>query len=95
MNSTIYCYGFLGAAAPAAIHTTLFMLKNLTIRRFSNFESPTVKQPARLVAALRALEKVIADPMFATRVGPEFHYRQIDQAMAYQAPDGAKAVLLS
>ena len=95
MNATIYCYGFLGAAAPTAMHTTLFMLKNLTIRRFSNFESPTVKQPARLVAALRALEKVIADPMFATWLGPEFRYRQIDEAMAYVASDGAKAVLVS
>ena len=76
-------------------HHPLFMLKNLTIRRFSNFESPTVRQPARLAAALRALEKVIADPMFVTWLGPQFRYQQIDEAMAYVAADGAKAVLVS
>src|SRR5450830_1710570 len=54
------------AAAPPAIHTSLLMIKNLTIRRFSNFESATVKQPARLVAALKVLQGLIADPMFAT-----------------------------
>lgn len=92
-NSTIYCYGFLGGAAPAAIHTTLLMMKNLTIRRFSNFESATVKQPARLVAALKALEPLIADPMFATWQGQQFSYQQIDAAMAYASPDGRKAIL--
>jgi NADPH2:quinone reductase len=94
MNSTVYCYGFLGAAMPAAIHTTLLMMKNLTLRRFSNFESQTVRQPARLVAALRALEKVIADPMFATWLGQAFSYQQIGQAMAYAAPGGRKAILV-
>jgi NADPH:quinone reductase-like Zn-dependent oxidoreductase len=93
MNATVYCYGFLGAAAPAAMHTTLFMMKNLTIRRFSNFESATVKQPARLVAALKALEPLIADPMFATWLGQEFSYGQIGEAMAYASPDGRKAIL--
>jgi len=47
-------------AAPAAIHTTLFMMKNLTIRRFSNFESATVRQPARLLGKAHQLGQVLA-----------------------------------
>ena len=93
VNASIYCYGFLGGAAPLAIHTSLFMLKNLTIRRFSNFESATVKQPARLVAALTTLQTLIGDPLFATWRGQEFRYEQIAEAMAYAAPGGRKAIL--
>jgi NADPH:quinone reductase-like Zn-dependent oxidoreductase len=93
MHSTIYCYGVLGGAAPAAIHTALIMMKNLTIRRFSNFESATVKQPARLAAALKALQALIGDPLFATWLGQEFRYEQIGEAMAYAAPGGRKAIL--
>jgi len=93
VNAAIYCYGFLGGAAPLAIHTSLLMMMNLTIRRFSNFESATVKQPARLVAALKVLQGLIADPMFATWRGQEFRYEQIGDAMAYSAPGGRKAIL--
>lgn len=95
MHSTVYFYGFLGGATPIAIPTALFMTKNLTLRRFSNFESATVKQPARLVAALDALERVIDDPMFRTRIGATFHYEQIEQAMAYAPPNGSKAILVA
>jgi NADPH:quinone reductase-like Zn-dependent oxidoreductase len=96
LNSTIYFYGFLGGAGtPAPIQTALFMMKNLTMKRFSNFESRTVKERERLVAALKTLEGVIADPMFTTKVGKEFSFDQIDQAMAYASPDGSKAVLLA
>lgn len=94
MNSTIYFYGFLGGAAPVSIPSVLFMMKNLSMRRFSNFESRTVKEPAKLAAALKTLEGVIDDPMFMTRTGKEFHYDQIELAMAYGSPDGAKAVLV-
>lgn len=93
VNATIYCYGFLGGAVPLAIHTSLLMMKNLTIRRFSNFESATVKQPARLTAALKALQALIANPMLTTWRGPEFSYEQIGEAMAYSSPDGRKAIL--
>ncbi len=41
MNSTIYIYGFLGGAVPVSVQSGLFMM-NLTLRRFSNFESRTV-----------------------------------------------------
>ncbi|SFT82361.1 alcohol dehydrogenase catalytic domain-containing protein [Paraburkholderia aspalathi] len=94
-NSTIYSYGFLGGTAPVSIQSVLFMMKNLSMRRFSNFESRTVKKQANLVAALQTLEGVIDDPMFKTRIGKEFRYDQIELAMAYESPDGAKAVLVT
>jgi NADPH:quinone reductase-like Zn-dependent oxidoreductase len=95
MNSTIYLYGFLGGATPFAIPSVVFMMKNLTVRRFSNFESRTVKEPEKLASALRALEGVIDDPVFTTRIGKTFRYDQIEMAMAYEALAGAKAVLVA
>lgn len=95
MNSTIYFYGFLGGTAPFSIQSVLFMMKNLSMKRFSNFESRTVKEQARLVAALKTLEGVIDDSMFTTRIGKEFHRDQIRLAMAYESADGAKAVLVT
>lgn len=95
MNSTIYIYGFLGASAPLTIQSVLFMMKNLTIRRFSNFESRTAKEPPKLVSALKALGDVIDDPMFRTGTGKEFSFEQIEEAMAYQPSDGTKAVLVA
>ena len=95
MHSTIHIYGFLGGAAPISIQSRLLMMKNLTIRRFSNFESGTVKDPHRLAAALKAIEGVIADPLFATRTGKVFGYEQIEAAMAYESREGAKAVLVA
>lgn len=95
MNSTVYFYGFLGGPVPFSIQSTLFMMKNLTLKRFSNFESRTVKDHDRLVAALDALEKVIGNPMFRTRIGREFHFDEIDDAMAYESSEGAKAILIA
>jgi NADPH:quinone reductase-like Zn-dependent oxidoreductase len=95
MNSTIYLYGLLGGASAFSVHSMLFMMKNLTMKRFSNFESSTVKEQGKLTAALKALEVVIDDPMFTTRIGEKFGYDQIEQAMAYEGLDGAKAVLLA
>ena len=95
MNSTIYIYGVLGGSAPLSIQSVLFMMKNLTVRRFSNFESPTVTVREKLVAALKALEGLIDDRMFATRIGKEFSYEQIEQAMAYESSEGGKAILVA
>ncbi|MEW6339282.1 MAG: Zn-dependent oxidoreductase [Pseudomonadota bacterium] len=95
MNSTIYFYGVLGGATSLSIQSAHFMMTNLTMRRFSNFESRTVKEQEKLVAALKALEGVIDDPMFRTRAGMEFGYDQIEQAMAYESREGAKAVLVA
>ena len=95
MNSMIYFYGFLGGAAAVPLQTALLMAKNLTLKRFSNFESNTVKDRQRLMAALNALEQMIQDPMFRTKVGKTFTFDQIEAAMAYQSQRGEKAVLVT
>ncbi|ASL42173.1 hypothetical protein bAD24_I01695 [Burkholderia sp. AD24] len=95
MNSTIYFYGFLGGAVPVSIQSVQFMMKNLSMKRFSNFESRTVKEQAKLIAALKALAGVIDGAIFTTRIGREFRYDQIELAMAYESVDGAKAVLVA
>lgn len=95
MHSTVYIYGFLGGAATIGIPTMLLMAKNLTIKRFSNFESRTVKENAKLIRALDALEGLIDDPMLTTRLGDTFRYDQIESAMAYEASHGVKAVLVA
>lgn len=94
MHSTIYTYGFLGGDTPMSIPSALLMMKNLTIRRFSNFESPTVKEPARLIRALKALEQVMDDPMLQTRTGKTMPFDEIEAAMQYNPSDGTKAVLV-
>src|SRR3984885_15752324 len=77
MNSTIYIYGLLGAANAVSVNSTLFLTKNLIMRRFSNFESRTVKEHEALISGLRALEDVIDDPLFTTGLGKEFRYHEI------------------
>ncbi len=94
MNSTVYFYGFLAGASPVSLSSAVFMMKNLTFRRFSNFESSTVRDEAKLTAALEDLESCIGDPLFHTRIGQEFRLDQIDAAMAHEATPRAKAVLV-
>jgi NADPH:quinone reductase len=93
VNSTIWCYGFLDSISPVSFPTALIMMKNLTLRRFSNFESATVRDRGRLEAALQALEPLIDDPLYRTRIGQTFVYEQIEAAMAYEGRGGAKAIL--
>lgn len=93
VNSAMYFYGFLGGQASFSLTTLLVMAKNLTLKRFSNFESATVKEPAKLQEALRYLQGVIDDPLFRTRLGKRFTYEAIDEALAYSGPGGTKAVL--
>jgi NADPH:quinone reductase-like Zn-dependent oxidoreductase len=95
MNSTIYVYGFLGGPAPITLPTVLLMGKNLTLRRFANLESATVSDPQQLAAAMKEIEKIIDDPFFKTRIGKEFSFDQIEEAMAYEAVPGLRAVLVS
>ena len=69
-------------------------MKNLTLKRFSNFESSTVRDPEKLAAALLGLQSCIDDPLFKTRVGEEFRLDQFDAAMSYEIVLGAKAVFI-
>ncbi len=93
-NSTFYFYGFLGGAAPVSLASALFMTKNLTMKRFSNFESATVRDRDTLGAALSDLRGMIDDPLFTTRIGKEFPLDQIEEAMRFESAPGAKAVLV-
>jgi NADPH:quinone reductase len=93
-NSTFYFYGFLAGAAPVSIASVVFMTRNLVMKRFSNFESATVRDPEKLGAALSDLRGVIDDPLFRTRIGKEFRLDQIDEAMRFESAPGAKAVLV-
>lgn len=94
-NSTIYVYGLLGGAAPVSFPSTLFLTKNLVVKRFSNFESQTVKDPTKLTAALKELEGLIDEPMFRTRIGRQFAFDQISEAMNYESRSGDKAILVA
>jgi NADPH:quinone reductase len=94
MNSTVYFYGFLSGASPVCLPSVLFMMKNLTLKRFSNFASATVRNADKLQAAFKYLESCIDDPMFATRVGQEFRLEQFDAAMNYETTPGLKAVFV-
>jgi NADPH:quinone reductase-like Zn-dependent oxidoreductase len=94
-NAAFYFFGFLGGPTPVSVQTVLFMSMNLTMKRFSNFESATVKDPTRLVSALRDIEGLIADPLFRTNIGREFGFEDIEEALRYTSAGGAKAVLVS
>ena len=93
-NSTVWFYGFLAGAAPVAVPSAVYMAKNLTMKSFSNFNSATVRDTAKLQRALEYLHEHIADPLFRTKVGRSFRLDQIQEAMAYETAPGAKAVLL-
>jgi NADPH2:quinone reductase len=93
VDATVYAYGFLGGPVPVAFPTALLVMRNLTLKRFSNFESPTVKDRESLVAALDDLSGVIDEPPFRTRIGRVFGFDQIDAAMSYERVAGGKAVL--
>jgi NADPH:quinone reductase len=93
LNSSISFYGFLGGSTPVSVPSRVFMMKNLTMKRFSNFFSSTVADREKLRAALTYLSGIIEDPMFRTRLGKRFRFDQISEAIAYEATPGAKAIL--
>jgi NADPH2:quinone reductase len=93
-NSTFYFYGFLSGPVPISIPTFLFVMKNLVMKGFSNFESATVKDDQKLAAALADLEGRIGDKLFRTRIGKEFGLDEIDAAMKFETAPGAKAALI-
>ncbi len=91
-RSSLFCYGFLSGPETMSFHSSLLMMKDLTIRRFSNFESPSVKDPHKLAAMLADLESCIGDPAFRTRIGRSFALSEFEAALGYVGSDGAKAV---
>ena len=92
-GSSIYTYGFLGGDQPLSIHTSLVLMKGLTIKGFGNFTSETVQDPTRLEEALTALSEIIGMPHFKTKVGKIFKLEEINDAMQFSSASGGKAVL--
>jgi NADPH:quinone reductase-like Zn-dependent oxidoreductase len=90
-QSSIFFYGFLSGAEKVEFPSAVFMMKDFTMRRFSNFHTVTVKE--RLGDMLKDLERCIDDPLFRTSLGRDFEPEEIEAAMEYE--DGSnKAVLL-
>ncbi|PKU22973.1 hypothetical protein [Telmatospirillum siberiense] len=58
-------------------------------------ESAAVSDPSKLAAAIKDIEGFVDDPLFRTKIGKEYRLDQIDEAMAYEAAPGARAVLVS
>lgn len=94
MNATVYIYGFLDGPTPISFPTMLLMGRNLTLTRFANLESATVRDPRQLALARKDIESMIDDSLFKTRIGKEFSFEQIGEAMAYEATPGNRALLI-
>ena len=94
-GSTIYSYGYLGGYdTPLQIPTRLLLTKGLTVRGFSNFASPTVRDPKNLEAALRHIGELLALPPCKTPVGRTYAFEDIDEAIAAVGKGKGKPVLL-
>ena len=92
-RSTFYFYGFMAAGASSSVSTSVFMEKNLTMKRFSNTQTETVTNDNKLVAALDALRERIADPLFHTRLGDTFSFDEIEHAIHYSDDKAGRPVL--
>ncbi len=92
--STVYSYGVLAGLQPFSLSSQLVMANSLTIKSFSNFGSPTVRDPQALAAALAELSRIIAMPHFQTKRGRGFAFAEIAAAMDYTAADGSKPILI-
>jgi len=70
------------------------MTKSLTLRSFSNFASPTVRDPQNLDAALRHIGELLALPHCRAPLGRTYTFEQIDEAMAAVGKGEGKPVLV-
>lgn len=93
--STVYIYGLIGGDKPIEVTNVLMISKKLTLRQFSSLECSTVEDPDKLATALKDIELLIDDPLFRTRIGKEFPFEQFEEAMAYEGPPSARAVLVA
>lgn len=90
-KSSIYFYGFLSGAERVEFHSSIFMFKDLTMKRFSNFETTTVKDEKKKLEMLKDLEGCIEDPLFKTSLGKDFELGEVKAAMEYKG--GAKKAI--
>ncbi|CAM4046062.1 NADPH:quinone reductase [Pedobacter westerhofensis] len=93
-GSTIYAYGFLGGNIPVAFHTGI-LIKGITIKGFSNFNTATVQDHDQLALALEEISKIIHMPHFKFKSGKDFQFEQVNEALAFVSSDGGKATLLA
>jgi len=94
-GGSVYVAGIMNASTPALISTLDVVEKNLTIKRYSLLETETVLDPEKLAAATREVEALVDDPLLTTRIGAEFSFDQIEEAMAYDSSSGLRAVLVA
>jgi hypothetical protein len=69
------------------------MAKDLTLRSFSNFRSPTIRNPLELETALQELSRMIAMPHFRTKRGKVFGFENVQGAISYVGEHGEKPIL--
>lgn len=89
-GSSVYFYGFLSGTEKVEFSSALFMMKKLTMKRFSNFDSSTVKE--RLGDMLEDLEGCIEGSVFRTSLGKEFELNKIGDTIEYE--EGKKKAVL-
>jgi len=92
-HATVYSYGVLGKESLFSIDGRLLMAKDLGLKSFSNFRSPTVRNPLELDTALQELSKIIGMPHFRTKRGKAFEFEQIQDAICYLGKRGKKPIL--
>jgi len=93
-GATIYVAGIMGASTPAVFSTMHIVEKGLTMKRFSLLETEIMSNPEKLATATRDIEAVIDDPLLVTKIGKEFSFDQIDDAMKYDSSAGLRPVLV-
>ena len=94
VRSSISFYGFLSGAEEVTFPSAIFMMKDTVMKRFSNFDSPTVRDQQKLINMLNDLEHCIENLLFRTRVGQHFKLSEFEVAMKYKGATGGKAVLI-
>lgn len=94
VRSSISFYGFLSGAENVVFGSSIFMMKDLTMKRFSNFDSALVRDEKRLEKMLADLSAQIRDQRFHTPIGQTFELKDYEAAMGCNHNDGRKAVLL-
>ncbi|KUJ20768.1 NAD(P)-binding protein [Mollisia scopiformis] len=89
-RSSIFFYGFLSGQEKVEFQSAVFMMKDITMKRFSNFNTVTVQE--KLGEMLKDLESCIEDFVFKTSIGKAFEPEDIQAAMEYNG--GSKKAMI-
>jgi len=93
-GGTVYVAGIMNASTPTVISTLDVVENNLTIKRYSLLETETVLNPEKLAAAIPNIEALVDDPLLMTKIGKEFRFDEIEEAMNYDSSSGLRPVLV-